>query len=583
MPVQSRIVIDVNVPVRMRDGVTLHADVYRPAVDGRFPVLLTRTPYDKAGSAAINNMFDLMAAARAGYAVVVQDVRGRYTSEGDWYPFVHEADDGYDTVEWCAAQPWSTGKVGMFGRSYVGATQWLAATTRPPHLICIAPMITADDYHEGWTYQGGAFELGFALSWSFALAADTLDRQQVTLGDSYSAALASYREQLDCLPCRFTDLPLRDTRPVASLDLTHYYRDWIDHPDDDDYWRRWNIAARHATIEVPALNVGGWYDIFLGGTLRNFVGMRATGATPAARDGQRLLVGPWWHAPFSNPTGDAYFGVESTGATIAMDGQVRRWYDYWLKGETNGVDADAPVRLFVMGENAWRSESEWPLARTRYTPYYLRSDGRANSLRGDGVLSLDAPGGDPPDCYVYNPRDPVPTRGGQLCCSSSFLGGGAFDQRPVEERSDVLVYTTPALSSPVEVTGPITVRLWAATSVADTDFTAKLVDVAPDGYARNLTDGIIRARYREGTDRPRPIEPGRAYEYTIDLWATSNLFKAGHRIRLEIASANFPRFDRNLNTGHALGQDAEMQPALQTILHDAEHPSHVILPIIPRG
>ncbi|HUE75965.1 MAG TPA: CocE/NonD family hydrolase, partial [Chloroflexota bacterium] len=244
---------------------------------------------------------------------------------------------------------------------------------------------------------------------------------------------------------------------------------------------------------------------------------------------------------------------------------------------------DAPVRIFVMGENVWRSETEWPLARARNTLYYLHGAGRANSLRGDGVLSVDAPGDEPADSYLYNPRDPVPTRGGQLCCSSSFLGGGAYDQRPIEERTDVLVYTTPPLADPVEVTGPITVRLWAATSAPDTDFTAKLVDVAPNGYARNLTDGIIRARYREGTDRPRPIESGRVHEYTIDLWATSNLFQAGHRIRLEIASANFPRFDRNLNTGHALGQDDQMQPALQTIRHDAGHPSHVALPIIPRS
>lgn len=576
-----RLTVERNVPAPMRDGTTLYADVYRPEGPGRWPVILLRTPYNKALPRVAYSQLDPMRAASRGYALIVQDTRGRYASEGEFSCFAHEVDDGFDTVEWAAAQPWSDGNVGMYGASYMGATQWLAALARPPHLRCIVPMITASDYHEGWTYQGGAFALGFNLSWALAnLVLPNLAHEKLD-----PAELARVRGELvhavDHMGGPFQHLPLADY-PLLKR-LAGYYYDWLAHPDDDAYWRQWNIESRHDEIAVPALNIGGWYDIFLGGTLRNYTGMRRRGPTPAART-QRLIVGPWVHGLlWPNLNGDVDFGVLSQGLGIDMDGILLRWYDHWLKGLDTGMMAEPAVKLFVMGDNAWRDEADWPLARSVATRYYLRSGGRANTAEGDGWLAPEAPAaGEPADHFMYDPRNPVPTRGGQNCCWQAALPAGAYDQRPVEARPDVLVFTTPPLPAPVEVTGPIAITLWAASSAPDTDFTAKLVDVEPCGFARNLTDGIVRARYRESRARASLIEPGRAYEYTIDCFATSNVFRAGHRIRLEISSSNFPRFDRNPNTGGPFGREAEMRPALQTVLHDAAHPSHVVLPIVPR-
>ena len=279
---------------------------------------------------------------------------------------------------------------------------------------------------------------------------------------------------------------------------------------------------------------------------------------------------------------DWNFGQRAAADALDHHGLLLRWFDWALKGEANGAADDPPVRIFVMGENRWRGESAWPLARAAPTPYYLRGGGRANTRHGDGWLSLVPPGDEPPDTYVYNPRDPVPTRGGGLCCSLVHTPGGVYDQREIEDRPDVLVYSTPPLERAVEVTGPITVTLYAATSASDTDWTTKLVDVEPNGYARNLTDGILRARYRQGPATPAPVTPGAAERYTLDLWATSNVFLPGHRVRLEISSSNFPRFDRNPNTGHLARGDADLQPAFQTIFHDGDRASHVTLPLVPR-
>lgn len=578
---EPTLVIEKNVPVRMRDGVVLCADVFRPAAQGKYPVILQRTPYNKNLTTVGFLMFDVIRAAGEGYAVVIQDSRGRYASEGEFYTFRDDIADGYDTVEWCAVQPWSDGNVGMYGASYVGATQWLAAVSQPPHLKAMFPLITASDYHEGWTYQGGAFALGFNESWTMTfLAPDTFQRLMKTkpeLGEKLGKML----QGVDDMCQWFRSVPLKDF-PLFGETAPYFY-DWLAHPDEDDYWAQWNIEARHHTIRVPACNVGGWYDIFLGGTIRNFVGMRECGATPEARQGQKLILGPWFHTlPLNNIAGEVNHGLSTTSLAMDMDGLHLRWFDYWLKGKKNGILEEPPVRIFVMGENRWRTENEWPLARTKYTKYYLHSGGKANSLGGDGLLSPESPRSEPADVYVADPRNPVPTRGGGLCCWPAAVPGGAFDQRAIEERSDVLVYTTPVLDRDVEVTGPITLTLFAATSAVDTDFTAKLVDVHPDGYARNLTDGIIRGRYRESRRKAALLKPGEIYEYTIDLWATSNMFKAGHRIRLDIASSNFPRFDRNPQTGEASGEASRLEPALQRVFHDDLRPSHVVLPVIPR-
>ncbi len=581
MPDSVSLKVETNVAATMRDGTTLYADVYRPDGPGPFPTILQRTPYDKtAGLAA--QMLDPMKAAKAGFALVIQDTRGRFTSGGEFYCFVDDINDGYDTVEWAASQSWSSGQVGMIGASYVGATQWLCAITRPPHLVAIAPNVTASNYHNGWTYQGGAFELGFNASWTLL---------QLTLANfkthSGAKSIPQRRQSelvksVDGMTDAFLHLPLKDM-PQLNGGLADYYYDWLKHPSFDDYWKKLCIEDQHSNITTPALNIGGWYDIFLGGTIRNYLGMRKNAATEEARNGQKLIIGPWQHSSRgASMAGSHYFGVAADAMALGLDEIHLRWFNHWLKGDDSGMLEEPPVRIFVMGDDVWRDENEWPLARAQTTSYFLHSGGNANTLHGDGSLSPEAPGDESPDVFLYNPANPVPTHGGQLCCNPYFATSGAFDQNEIEQRSDVLVYSTPVLQRDVEVTGPITVTLWAATSTTDTDFTAKLVDVCEDGCARNLTDGIIRARYRDSMSDPSLVEPNRAYCYTIDLLATSNVFKAGHRIRLEVSSSNFPRFDRNTNTGGVIADDTELKPAVQTILHDDAHPSHVSLPIVPR-
>ena len=583
MPRPYSVTFDYNVPIMMRDGVTTYADVFRPRMRGRVPALLQRTPYDKSAPNNRTGTLDAIRAASHGYAVIIQDVRGRYTSEGDFYTFVNEINDGEDSIDWVTRQNWSDGQVGMFGVSYVGATQWLAAKSGAPALKGIAPGVTASDYHEGWAWQGGAFELGFNLSWAVgALTAANWANlsQRLRLHDEDAETLIAAKDDLNHW---FRYMPMKDM-PRLKNDLARYYYDWLDHPEYDDYWRRVSIEESHADIGIPAFNFGGWYDIFLGGTIRNYARMREMGATQAARDGQRLTIGPWVHggAPPS-VSGEYNFGTRAAGAAIDLMGEMLRFYDHLLLGEDNGFERDKPVRIFVMGENVWRREDEWPLSRAETAAYYLRGGGRANSLNGDGALSREAPSADePPDVYLYNPLNPVPTVGGGLCCDPAFMASGAYDQRWVEGRDDVLVYSTPPLDEDTEVTGPMSVTLYASTNASDTDFTAKLVDVEPSGYARNLTDGIIRARYRNGRGPASFVQPGRVYEYKIDLWATSNLFKKGHRIRVEISSSNFPRFDRNANTGDEIGADATFIPALQTVYHTAEYPSRVELPLVAR-
>ena len=582
MPAPYSVTFDYNVPILMRDGVTTYADVFRPQAEGKVPALLQRTPYDKSSPASRTGAMDAIRAASHGYAVVIQDVRGRYSSEGDFYTFFNEMNDGYDSVEWISSQSWCDGKVGMYGASYVGATQWLAAKSGAPSLAGIAPGVTASNYQEGWAWQGGAFELGFNLSWAMGslTAANwgTLSRRYHFDDDDFNRLLAAK----DGLTEWFQYLPMSEM-PQFKGERAPYYYDWLAHPEYDDYWKQVSIEESHADIAIPAYNFGGWYDIFMGGTIRNYQRMRELGASDLARSGQRLTIGPWIHGG-SPPSvsGEYNFGTRAAGAAIDLMGDVLRFYDHVLLGEDNGFADDRPVRLFVMGENAWRREDEWPLSRAVETAYYLHSEGRANSLNGDGALSVETPGDQPSDSYVYNPVNPVPTVGGGLCCDPAFMANGAYDQRWVEGREDVLVYSTPPLAEDVEVTGPVSVTLFASSSAVDTDFTAKLVDVEPSGYARNLTDGIIRARYRNPRQPAELIAPGDIIEYTIDLWATSNLFKKGHRIRVEISSSNFPRFDRNMNTGAPIGSDVEFQPALQTIYHTSEYPSRLTLPVVPR-
>jgi putative CocE/NonD family hydrolase len=556
------VIVERNVAAKMRDGVTLRADIYRPKADGKFPVLLVRTPYDKTSQ----TNFGLRGVAR-GYVVIAQDVRGRFASEGEFYTFKNESLDGYDTVEWAAALPYSNGKVGMFGGSYVGATQMLAAIAKPPHLAGICPTVTASNYHDGWTYQGGAFEQWFNESWSTGLAENTMRRRV-----EESNALAGTKT-----------LPLADfavLEPPSAVGIAPYFKDWLAHPSFDAYWKQWSIEDHYSDIQVPVLSFAAWYDIFLGGSLKNYVRLKTEGGTDAAKHGQRLVVYVGGHAgdPSNRWVGGVDFGEK---LPIDQDEITLRWYDSIFKGVANGVEKEKPVKIFVMGKNEWRDEDDWPLARAKNTRYYLHSAGGANGLAGSGTLSTAVPGEEKPDQYVYDPGDATPTIGGPLCCGALPTGIGPEDQRPAEGRADVLVFTTPAFQKDFEVTGPVTLDLYLSSSAVDTDFTGMLVDVWPNGFAQNLTSGILRMRYRNSQEKPELANPGEMYRVTVDLLATSNVFLAGHKLRLEVSSSNFPRFDRNLNTGEEQARGTRMIKATNVIYHDKARPSAVILPVVP--
>ncbi len=560
-------IVERNAAVPMRDGVLLRADVYRPEGDARVPAVLGRTPYDRTFGPTPPSIIDPERTVEAGIALVCMDVRGQHGSDGDFYPFRAEGADGYDSVEWIADQAWCDGSVAMAGRSYAAATQWLAAAARPPHLRAIAPVVVGSNYFDGWVYQGGAFQLGFNLFWV-----------QIMAGRGKRKRL---EEQYAHLP--LTNAPLIDDSPSG-----HFYREWLEHPSLDDYWRALSIDSGYGEVSVPAFNIGGWYDIFLGGTLENFSRMRADAAGERARAQTRLLVGPWAHGStygaYPDHSFPAFDGADQIDLTRIQLAFLREHLGA-QRDEQAALDPSRPVRIFVMGENAWRDEPDWPLQRATAQRWFLHSAGDA--ARAGGALSAQAPEVEPLDSYVYDPTDPVPTLGGPTSLPGAFMrtNSGPMDQRRVEQRDDVLVYTSAALERAVEVTGPLTVVLYAATSAPDTDFVAKLSDVAPDGLSRILAEGIIRARYREGYERAVALEPDRVYRYTIDLVATSNLFLAGHRIRLAVTSSSFPRFDRNPNTGRALGEDGpdDLRSATQRVLHDADHASHIVLPVVPRG
>ena len=573
------IVVEKNAAMRARDGVTLFADVYRPAAPGRFPVLVIRTPYDKN---ADNALTEKAYFPPRGYVVVVQDTRGRFASEGEFYPFVREAADGYDTIEWAAQLPWSDGRVGMVGQSYMAVVQYGMAATRPPHLMALCPVSGSTSYFENSIWRRGVFELAYRLKYFIMMARETLMRQGRF--DERWPAIAQYLTDPSDIrspltPEAITHLPLSDWGERLG-ESAPYCADMMANSRYGPYWQAADLGRHCHGVAVPVLHVGSWYDMFAYDTVKMFTVLRQGAMNQAARTGQRLLMGPWSHlvpysAPTSRGTGQIDFGA---AALIDLHAIQLRWFDYHLKGIRNGVDEEPPVRIFVMGDNVWRDEHEWPPARARVTPVYLSSGGNANSLRGDGRLSMTSAETQLADKYVYDPLHPVPT------CGGTYIGPGCGvrDQVAVEQRDDVLVYTGDVLEQDLEVTGPVVLKLFAASSAPDTDFTAKLVDVRPDGYAQNIVEGVVRARFRDSLEFPTLIRPGEIYEYTIDMWSTSHVFKAGHRLRLEVSSSNFPRYDRNQNTGHEIGADSETCPAIQTVLHDSRHPSRLILPVIPR-
>jgi len=538
----------------MRDGVSLSADVFRPDAPGRFPVVLVRTPYDNASPGYAQQ--GLFWASR-GYVYVVQDVRGRGESEGEFYPLVHEAEDGYDTQTWCGTAPWSNGKVGTTGGSYLGWTQVYPAGLRNPHLAAMISIVTPPDPTRNFPIQHGVYG-PTTVSWLAYISGKTLqDTSHIDLMEVYRS------------------LPLRDMDQGFGRRI-RAWRDWFDHPTLDDYWKEQSYQDQLLEATVPILHVSGWYDDVLVGTTENYVNLTTRGASADARTKQWLLIGPWGHrVNTTRRLGDVDFGPE---ALIDFDAVQLRWFDHWLKGEDNGVESDPRVRIFVMGENRWRSENEWPIGRTRYVEYFLHSGGRANSLFGDGRLDTVAPEDEPADTFRYDPEDAVP-----FITEPNFSQvGGPDDYRAVERRDDVLVYSTAPLTEPLEICGPLTVRLHAASSARDTDWTAKILDVHPGGYAQRLNDGIVRARFRRSMEEESFLEPGRVESYEIDAWSTCGLLGEGHRLRLEISSSAFPKFDRNLNTGGRIGMETKGIVAEQTVYHDRERRSRVLIPVVPR-
>ena len=563
LPGLPGVTVQRDVPCRMRDGVTLYADVYRPAGDGPFPVVLMRLPYDKTQAENITYSHPSWY-ARHGYIVVVQDVRGCCVSEGGFTPFLHEAADGYDAIEWAARLPGANGRVGMYGFSYAGATQLMPATLRPPSLVTICPALTASQYYEGWTYNRGALALAFTMSWAVDLASrEARKAKDDRAVGELSAAYASMQGWN-------WFLPLADFPPLSGQ-YGSYFRDWLAHPTYDDYWRRWSIDEDYSRLTVPALHVGGWYDVFLSGTVKNYLGMQSEAGSDVARAGQKLLIGPWTHMPWA----PASLNSEGVEPGIIDDLQLR-WFDHFLKGEETGV-LDAPVTLFVMGAETWRDYPDWPPPGSEPVRWFLHSDGRANSRFGDGALSLEAPGDEPPDLFTADPMYPSVGIGGHSCCLSFVAPMGPADQRGTESFNSVLVYTSEPLAEPRELIGDVSVTLYAATTARDTDWTARFCEVFPDGRSINLQEGIVRARYRDSLSEPSLLEPDRVYRYDIPLGPVAVRIPAGNRLRVTVSSSDFPQWDRNLNTGGDLFHEPPSAAvvATQTVLHNAEYASHL--------
>lgn len=542
---------DVLVP--MRDGVKLAANIFLPEKVGKYPVIVVRTPYGRILGEKSGIYF-----AQHGYVVVSQNVRGRYDSGGEWYPFLHDADDGYDTIEWAAKQPWSDGKVATMGGSYLGIDQWLAASKAPPHLVAMVSIMSSASLYQN-SHTGGAFQLFLSLAWSMTECRRTANAEILLLD----------------WPQIVRHLPVIDAGKDEGC-VPQFYRDGIDHPDYGPYWQAQSWQDVYSKHPLPVMNVTGWYDLFQVGTIENYTRMMAH-APEHIRKAQRLIVGPWPHGVNLRKVGQVDFGPQ---AIIDLDGKELRWLNHYVKGEQNGEQTEPPVQVFTMGINQWKDYKSWPPAGVKMTDYYFHSGGSANTAAGDGALSTAKPDREKPDQFTYNPANPVPTYGGSTCCFPNIVPWGPMDQRKIESRDDVLVYSTPPLKQEVDLTGPITVHLFASTNAKDTDWTAKLVDVSPDGFATNLTDSILRARYRNSFVHPKLLEPGKVYEFTIPIGNTSDVFLKEHRIRLEISSSNFPRFSRNTNTGGQPETDAHYIVAHQTIYHDAAHASYVVLPVL---
>jgi putative CocE/NonD family hydrolase len=554
--------------VPMPDGVTLAAAVWRPDIDGkRFPAIMIATPYNKM---APINIDDANWFASRGYAYVAYDLRGRYDSQGQAYLYGEQ--DGADLnimQSWVAEQPWADGKIGMYGGSYLGFIQWEGALHQNPHLTALIPQVSPDDHYDN-VYPSGAFQLSNSLNFLWSCCG----------GRTNEPPEAMNWEKW------YQHLPIKTNAEWAGIPNQTVWNDLVAHPNRDSYWPGpgyriapgQNGSGKYDRIKVPTFNISGWYDQVSQATINNYIGMVKYGPAELRKQ-HKLMMGPWTHGGlFKTVQGD--FTFPNQAAPPGNDWKLR-WFDHWLKNTGNDIDTLPPVFIYVMGSDVWRNECEWPLNRTQFTKYYLHSAGQANSSVGDGALDTKAPAAEGVDRFSYDPVHPVPTVGGNVAMHPARVG--PQDQTAVEFRGDVLVYTTPPLTEEVEVTGPVILHLFASTDRTDTDFTGKLVDVYPSGYSKILLEGIIRGRHRKSFESEELLTPEKIYEFYVDLWSTSNTFLKGHRIRIEVSSSNFPKYDRNPNTGHKFGEDTEMVVAHQKVFHDANHASYVMLPLIPAG
>jgi putative CocE/NonD family hydrolase len=545
------LLMEFDLPVRARDGAKLSTDVYRPRGPEKQPVILIRTPYN-------NNSDDSVRFGKTfaswGYAVVIQDVRGRNDSEGEFEPFTNEGPDGLDTVKWLREQDWFSGRIGMTGGSYLAQVQWDLAMRQPAELKAMVSMVSPSDMFINCWYRNGTLTWGDLLRW--------MTQTDAHVGQN----LLAYN-----MPKLRMHAPLKSIDKELGRDIW-WWNKMIEHQTNDSFWKARSVHDSYHKIDVPVLNITGWYDDCADGSFQHYLRMKSSGRTPAARKNQGLIVGPWPHG--INVT-SRYGGIDfGQGALIDLYDVQRRWMDYWLKDIENGVMKEKPVTVFVMGQNKWREEATWPLKRAKPTRVFLRSQGRANGLQGDGRLSLRPPsakkesGG---DHFDYDPEDPNP---------SPVNVNEPDDRRSAERRDDALNYDSPTLTKTVEVTGQVMLELFVSSSARDTDFVGRLVDVYPNGYAHPVADGIITCRFRESLERPSLMKPGEVYKLALDLWWTSNSFQKGHKIRVEVTSSDFPRYARNMNTGRPYGEDKRGVVAHQTVLHDAKHPSCVVLPFV---
>ncbi len=575
----STIRFDQNVRFEVRDGKKLAAEIYRPDDGAKYPAIIMRTPYHS--SVVFGSYVNIITALQAGYALVIAYVRGRFGSEGKYdlgAPQQIEGADCYDTVEWVASQPWCDGNIGMVGESALGTVQWRTARENPPHLKAIAPGLAGAPGESGPEVADAPINLNIAVSLLSILAGDVLDKADAQGKDTSEIRRMLAQVQTDP-SLAYNHLPLKDVPQYNYPGIKEIWNICL-HMSAPRPKSGPGDAYPFSAVKIPSLSYTNWYDPFARNSFRSFTKMSTDGGSQYAREHTHLLIGPWSHCKPQRVMGDIDFGPFADDQGSGASKYLLSFFDKYLKGK----DISLPVvHYFTMGRNTWRDASAWPLQQTDWQRFFLHSRAGANSCTGDGLLSRDEPEKEPADTYIYNPLHPVPTAGGRGGIAENGFVYGPIEQSFIERRGDVLCYTTPELDQDMEVTGPLDLHLFASSSCKDTDFTAKLVDVHPDGHAYNVADGIVRAQYRNSFTDPEPLTPGEIVEFIVRLGQTSQLFRRGHRIRLDITSSNFPTFDRNMNTGNPIGEDSEGITALQTIYHQSGCASYIDLPVIPLG